>query len=174
MKILPNMNFYHRTAITILTCAIVFILSVQIVSTEDKLLKERKIVPTAKEDANPENTPPDKEKRFCITDADGFAENTGTADCHSAAIADAEKQAENMARTYIRSKINTEDFILKPENIRILEQKDMGTANSRCHVRIKAEAEYILNSPISDYRLCKRFAARRCENRISRSGLAGL
>ena len=147
---MPNMNFYHRTAITILTCAIVFILSVQIVSTEDKLLKERKIVPTAKEDANPENTPPDKEKRFCITDADGFAENTGTADCHSAAIADAEKQAENMARTYIRSKINTEDFILKPENIRILEQKDMGTANSRCHVRIKAEAEYILNSPISD------------------------
>ena len=103
---------------------------------------------------------PDKEKRSCIQSVDGFAylsEDMTLNAVRKAAFANAKRQAVEMARTYIQSKTKVEDFILKSDEITaaaegavtIIEQKDHGVVdNTRYHVWIKAEVEYVLKPKV--------------------------
>ena len=100
---------------------------------------------------------PDQEKRSCIQNVDGYAflsENMTLAETRAAAFGNAKRQAIERSRTYIKSKTNVENFVLKSDEITatsegavtILEQKDHGIENNtRYHVWIKAEVEYMLN-----------------------------
>jgi len=100
---------------------------------------------------------PDNEKRSSIQAVDGYSylsENMTLAETRSAAFATAKRQALEMARTYIKSKTEVEDFVTKYDLIwasaegavTILEQKDYGIKeNTRYHVWIKAEVEYALH-----------------------------
>lgn len=101
----------------------------------------------------------DQEKRSCIQSVDGFSylsEDKTIAELRTAALNNAKQQALANAKTYIRSRTEVEDFILKSDEVliaaegtvTILEQKDNGIIdNSRYHVWIKAEVEYQLGEP---------------------------
>jgi hypothetical protein len=99
------------------------------------------------------------EKRSCIQSVDGFSylsEDKTIAELRTASLNNAKQQALANAKTYIRSRTEVEDFILKSDEVliaaegtvTILEQKDNGIIdNSRYHVWIKAEVEYELGEP---------------------------
>lgn len=103
---------------------------------------------------------PDKEKRSCIQSVDGYAylsEDMTLNQVRKAAFVNAKRQAVEMSKTYIQSKTRVEDFVLKSDEITaaaegavtILEQKDHGVIdNTRYHVWIKAEVEYILKPKV--------------------------
>jgi len=96
------------------------------------------------------------EKRSCIQAVDGYSyisEEKTVAELRSAALNNAKQQALGNAKTYIRSKTEVENFVLKSDEVlinaegtvTILEQKDYGIVdNSRYHIWIKAEVEYQL------------------------------
>ncbi len=98
----------------------------------------------------------DHEKRSCIQSVDGYSyisEEKTVAELRTAALQNAKQQALSNAKTYIRSKTEVEDFVLKSDEVlinsegtvTILEQKDLGIENnSRYHIWIKAEVDYIL------------------------------
>jgi len=100
---------------------------------------------------------PDHEKRSCIQEVDGYAflsEDMTLAQTRSAAFATAKRQALEMAQTFIESKTKMENFVMKFDEVTsstqgavtILEQKDLGIEdNTRYHVWIKAEVEYVLS-----------------------------
>ena len=105
----------------------------------------------------------DKEKRSSIHSVDAYSylsENMTVSEIRAAAFANAKRQALEMARTYIQSKTQVEDFIVKYDlvwssaegAVTVLEQKDHGIENNtRYHVWIKAEVDYELrlkSSPI--------------------------
>lgn len=107
-------------------------------------------------DLQQERIAPDTEKRSSIQSVDGYAylsENMTLGETRSAAFANAKRQALEMARTYIQSKTEVEDFAVKYDlvwseaegAVTVLEQKDLGIEdNTRYHVWIKAEVEYQL------------------------------
>jgi Domain of unknown function (DUF4384) len=100
--------------------------------------------------------PPATEKRSCIQIVDGYsyiAEDKTVADLRTTALNNAKQQALANARTYIRSRTEVENFILKSDEVligaegtvTILEREDFGIVdNSRYHIRIKAEVEYFI------------------------------
>jgi hypothetical protein len=100
--------------------------------------------------------PPAQDKRSCIQTVDGFAylaEDKTVAELRTAAMNNAKQQALTNAKTYIRSRTEVEDFVLKSDEVlinaegtvTILEQQDFGIIeNSRYHIRIKAEVEYVI------------------------------
>lgn len=98
---------------------------------------------------------PDQEKRSFIHEVNGYApfnENMALSQTRKAAFANAGKQALEMARAHIESNKLVKDGILKyyliqpgdESAVSVLEQKDYGLENSRYHVWIKAEVEYVL------------------------------
>lgn len=99
---------------------------------------------------------PDDEKRSCIRAVDGYAylsDDMTLSQIKAAAFADAKRKALEMAKTYIASKTQMENFEVKYDTVwaesegavSVLEQKDYGIEdNSRYHVWIKAEVEYAL------------------------------
>lgn len=99
---------------------------------------------------------PVEEKRSCIQSVDGFsyiAEEKTVGELRTAALNNAKQQALTNAKTYIRSRTEVENFVLKSDDVlidaegtvTILELKDHGIVdNSRYHVWIKAEVEYRL------------------------------
>jgi hypothetical protein len=101
--------------------------------------------------------PPATEKRSCIQIVDGYsyiAEDKTVADLRTTALNNAKQQALANARTYIRSRTEVDNFVLKSDEVvigaegtvTILEKEDFGIVdNSRYHVRIKAEVEYFIN-----------------------------
>jgi len=101
---------------------------------------------------------PVAEKRSCIQSVDGYsyiAEDKTIADLREAALNNAKQQALKNAQTYIRSRTEVENFILKSDEVLInsegtvtvLEMKDNGIQdNSRYHIWIKAEVEYELGA----------------------------
>jgi len=96
------------------------------------------------------------EKRSCIQSVDGYSyisEEKTVSELRSAALNNAKQQALTNAKTYIRSKTEVENFVLKSDEVlinaegtvTILEQKDYGIQdNSRYHIWVKAEVEYML------------------------------
>ncbi|MBA3018836.1 MAG: DUF4384 domain-containing protein [Desulfobacteraceae bacterium] len=112
------------------------------------------------QNGQPTQITPDKEKRSCIQSVDGFAylsEDMTLNAVRKVAFANAKRQAVEMAKTYIQSKTKVEDFVLKSDEITaaaegavtILEQKDHGVVdNTRYHVWIKAEVEYVLKPKV--------------------------
>ena len=96
------------------------------------------------------------EKRSCIQSVDGYSyisEEKTVSELRGAALNNAKQQALTNAKTYIRSKTEVENFVLKSDEVlinaegtvTILEQKDYGIQdNSRYHIWVKAEVEYIL------------------------------
>ncbi|MBU3981002.1 MAG: DUF4384 domain-containing protein [Proteobacteria bacterium] len=112
------------------------------------------------QNGQPTQITPDKEKRSCIQSVDGFAylsEDMTLNAVRKVAFANAKRQAVEMAKTYIQSKTRVEDFVLKSDEITaaaegavtILEQKDHGVVdNTRYHVWIKAEVEYVLKPKV--------------------------
>jgi hypothetical protein len=100
---------------------------------------------------------PDHEKRSCIQEVDGYAflsEDMTISQTRAAAFSNAKRQAVEMAQTFIQSKTQIENFILKFDQVTadtagavtILEQKDLGIEdNTRYHVWIKAEVEYAIS-----------------------------
>jgi hypothetical protein len=100
-----------------------------------------------------------EEKRSCIQAVDGYAylaEKLTLSDMRQAAIANAKEQALSNARTYITSKTEVENFILKSDLVQlqaegsvvVLELQDLGIEdNSRYRVRIKAEVFYEVATP---------------------------
>ncbi len=102
-------------------------------------------------------TPPATEKRSCIQTVDGYsyiAEDKTVADLRTTALNNAKQQALTNARTYIRSRTEVDNFVLKSDEVligaegtvTILEREDFGIVdNSRYHIRIKAEVEYFIN-----------------------------
>lgn len=101
--------------------------------------------------------PPATEKRSCIQIVDGYsyiAEDKTVADLRTTALNNAKQQALANARTYIRSRTEVDNFVLKSDEVvigaegtvTILEKEDFGIVdNSRYHIRIKAEVEYFIN-----------------------------
>lgn len=101
-------------------------------------------------------TPPATEKRSCIQIVDGYsyiAEDKTVADLRTTALNNAKQQALTNARTYIRSRTEVDNFVLKSDEVligaegtvTILEREDFGIVdNSRYHIRIKAEVEYFI------------------------------
>jgi len=112
---------------------------------------------TGAEDKNETGTQQSDVKRSCIQSVDGYAylsEDMTLSETRIAAFLNAKRQAVEMAKTYIQSNTVVENFELKKDRIdgkaegavTILEQKDLGVeGNSRYHVWIKAEVEYIFN-----------------------------
>jgi len=112
------------------------------------------------QNGQPNQITPDKEKRSCIQSVDGFAylsEDMTLNAVRKTAFANAKRQALEMSKTYIQSKTKVEDFVLKSDEITaaaegavtIIEQKDHGVVdNTRYHVWIKAEVEYVLKPKI--------------------------
>lgn len=100
--------------------------------------------------------PPATEKRSCIQTVDGYsyiAEDKTVADLRTTALNNAKQQALANARTYIRSRTEVDNFVLKSDEVvigaegtvTILEKEDFGIVdNSRYHIRIKAEVEYYI------------------------------
>lgn len=100
--------------------------------------------------------PPATEKRSCIQTVDGYsyiAEDKTVADLRTTALNNAKQQALTNARTYIRSRTEVDNFVLKSDEVligaegtvTILEREDFGIVdNSRYHIRIKAEVEYFI------------------------------
>ncbi len=100
--------------------------------------------------------PGDLEKRSCIQAVDGYSylsEDKTVAELRTAALNNAKQQALTNAKTYIRSRTEVENFVLKSDDVlinsegtvKILEQKDYGIQdNSRYHIWVKAEVEYQL------------------------------
>jgi hypothetical protein len=96
------------------------------------------------------------EKRSCIQSVDGYSyisEEKTVAELRTAALNNAKQQALSNAKTYIRSKTEVENFVLTSDEVlinaegtvTILEQKDYGIQdNSRYHIWVKAEVEYML------------------------------
>lgn len=96
------------------------------------------------------------ERRSCIQSVDGYSyisEEKTVAELRTAALNNAKQQALSNAKTYIRSKTEVENFVLKSDEVlinaegtvTILEQKDYGIQdNSRYHIWVKAEVEYLL------------------------------
>lgn len=101
-------------------------------------------------------TPPATEKRSCIQTVDGYSylsEDKTVAELRTAALNNAKQQALANARTYIRSHTEVDNFVLKSDEVlinaegtvTILERQDFGIVdNSRYHIRIKAEVEYLI------------------------------
>lgn len=112
------------------------------------------------QNGQPNQITPDKEKRSCIQSVDGFAylsEDMTLSEIRKAAFANAKRQAVEMSKTYIQSKTKVENFVLKSDEITstaegavtIIEQKDHGVVdNTRYHVWIKAEVEYVLKPKV--------------------------
>ena len=100
--------------------------------------------------------PPATEKRSCIQTVDGYSylsEDKTVAELRTAALNNAKQQALANARTYIRSHTEVDNFVLKSDEVlinaegtvTILERQDFGIVdNSRYHIRIKAEVEYVI------------------------------
>lgn len=96
------------------------------------------------------------EKRSCIQAVDGYSylsEDKTVAELRTAALNNAKQQALTNAKTYIRSRTEVENFVLKNDEVlinsegtvKVLEQKDYGIQdNSRYHIWMKAEVEYQL------------------------------
>lgn len=96
------------------------------------------------------------EKRSCIQSVDGYSylsEDKTVAELRTAALNNAKQQALTNAKTYIRSRTEVENFVLKSDDVlidsegtvKVLEQKDYGIQdNSRYHIWVKAEVEYQL------------------------------
>lgn len=96
------------------------------------------------------------EKRSMIQSVDGYSylsEDKTIAELRDAALINAKQQALSNAATYIKSRTEVENFVLKSDEVlvnaegtvKILEKKDNGIQdNSRYHVWIKAEVEYLL------------------------------
>ena len=96
------------------------------------------------------------QKRSCIQSVDGYSylsEDKTVAELRTAALNNAKQQALTNAKTYIRSRTEVENFVLKSDDVlinsegtvKVLEQKDNGIQdNSRYHIWIKAEVEYQL------------------------------
>jgi len=105
---------------------------------------------------------PDHEQRSCIQSADGYAylsEDMTLAQTRAAALANAKRQAIEMARTYIQSKTKIQNFVLQSDlvesaaegSVKILEQKDFGVQdNTRYHIWIKAEVVYGMGAAGAD------------------------
>lgn len=101
------------------------------------------------------------EKRSCIQSVDGYsyiAEDKTIADLRTAAMNNAKQQALSNATTYIKSRTEVENFVLVSDEVlinaegtvKILEQIDHGIQdNSRYHIWIKAEVEYLLGEGTS-------------------------
>lgn len=101
------------------------------------------------------------EKRSCIQSVDGYSylsEDKTIADLRASAMKNAKQQALTNASTYIRSRTEVENFVLKSDEVlinaegtvKILEQQDHGIQdNSRYHIWIKAEVEYLLGADSS-------------------------
>lgn len=98
------------------------------------------------------------DKRSCIQSVDGYSylsEDKTIADLRDSAMKNAKQQALTNASTYIRSRTEVENFVLKSDEVlinaegtvKILEQQDHGIQdNSRYHIWIKAEVEYLLGA----------------------------
>lgn len=96
------------------------------------------------------------EKRSMIQSVDGYSylsEDKTISELRNAALTNAKQQAISNAATYIKSRTEVKNFVLKSDEIlvnaegtvKILEKKDNGIQdNSRYHVWIKAEVEYLL------------------------------
>ena len=102
------------------------------------------------------NSGPDYEKRSSIQAVDGFvylSEDRTLSDTRAAAYSVAKRQALEMAKTYVQSKTKVTNYVMEYDmiwsesegTVTILEQKDYGIENNtRYHVWIKAEVEYLL------------------------------
>lgn len=96
------------------------------------------------------------ERRSCIQSVDGYsyiAEDKTISELRDAALSNAKQQALKNAKTYIRSRTEVENFVLKSDEVlinaegtvTILEIEDKGIQdNSRYHIWVKAEVEYVL------------------------------
>lgn len=94
--------------------------------------------------------------RSTIQAVDGYAylaEDKTLSELRSAALNNAKQQALANANTFIRSRTEVDNFVLKSDSVlinaegtvKILEQKDEGIRdNSRYHIWIRAEVEYLL------------------------------
>jgi len=98
---------------------------------------------------------PDQKKRSFIQEVDGYAyvgENMVLAQARKVALANARRQALEMAKAHIESNKLVKDGILKYHlipsgaegTVSILDQKDHGLEGNRYHVWIQAEVEYVL------------------------------
>lgn len=99
---------------------------------------------------------PDAERRSSIHELDTYvqlSEDMSIKETRTAAWVEAKRQAVEMAKTYIKTKTEIEDFTLKYDlvwseaegAVTVLKQVDHGIeGNSRYHVWIKAEVEYDL------------------------------
>ena len=104
---------------------------------------------------------PDQQKRSYIAESDGYAflsEDRTLAQTRDLALANAKRQAVEMARTYVSSYTTIENFALKEDKLEtkaegavtVLEQKDLGIEdNSRYHVWIRAEVALDLPSEMA-------------------------
>lgn len=96
------------------------------------------------------------EKRSTIQAVDGYSylsEDKTISELRTAALNNAKQQALSNATTYIKSRTEVENFVLKSDEVlinaegtvKILEKMDNGIQNnSRYHIWIKAEVEYLL------------------------------
>jgi len=96
----------------------------------------------------------DDEKRSSIHEVDGYAslsEDMTLSQTRAAAMANARRQAVEMAATRIRSRTRVENFVIEQDVIQgtaegavtVLELRDLGVEdNRRYHVWIRAEVEY--------------------------------
>lgn len=101
----------------------------------------------------------EREKRSMIQEINGFSylsEDKTISELRQDALDNAKQQALSNASTYIRSRTEVEDFVLKRDEVllnaegtvKVLEQKDNGIQdNSRYHIWIRAEVEYLLGDP---------------------------
>ncbi len=99
------------------------------------------------------------EKRSMIQSVDGYSylsEDKTISELRDAALTNAKQQALSNATTYIKSRTEVQNFVLKSDEVlvnaegtvKILEKKDNGIKdNSRYHIWIKAEVEYLLGDP---------------------------
>lgn len=96
------------------------------------------------------------EKRSMIQAVDGYSylsEDKTISELRAAALNNAKQEALSNATTYIKSKTEVDNFVLKSDEVvinaegtvKVLEKRDNGIKdNSRYHIWIKAEVEYLL------------------------------